>query len=68
MVYKLQKQQVQLQFQKDISQTWRQFLEFVGHSSPFDVARAAVVHDIMYEKINGAYKKGIIESKGEREL
>ena len=35
--------------------------------APFDVARAAVVHDIMYEKINGEYKKGIIESKGERE-
>ena len=35
--------------------------------APFDVARAAVVHDIMYEKINGALKKGIIESKKERE-
>ena len=35
--------------------------------APFDVARAAVVHDIMYEKINGAFKKGIIESKKERE-
>ena len=36
--------------------------------APFDVARAAVIHDIMYEKINGAFKKGIIESKKEREL
>ena len=36
--------------------------------APFDVARAAVVHDIMYEKINGAFKKGIIESKKEREI
>jgi len=36
--------------------------------APFDCARAAVVHDIMYEKINGAFKKGIIESKKEREL
>ena len=36
--------------------------------APFDVARAAVVHDIMYEKINGAFKKGIIESKVEREI
>ena len=35
--------------------------------APFDCARAAVVHDIMYEKINGAFKKGIIESKAERE-
>mgnify|MGYP001275240406 CR=1 FL=1 len=35
--------------------------------APFDCARAAVVHDIMYEKINGAFKKGIIESKKERE-
>ena len=26
--------------------------------APFDVARAAVVHDIMYEKINGAFKNG----------
>ena len=36
--------------------------------APFDCARAAVVHDIMYEKINGAFKKGIIESKAEREI
>ena len=36
--------------------------------APFDVARAAVIHDIMYEKINGAFKKGIIESKKEREI
>ena len=35
--------------------------------APFDCARAAVVHDIMYEKINGAFKKGIIETKEERE-
>ncbi len=26
--------------------------------APFDVARAAVVHDILYEKINTAYKNG----------
>ena len=36
--------------------------------APFDCARAAVVHDIMYERINGAFKKGIIESKVEREI
>ncbi len=35
--------------------------------APFDVARAAVVHDIMYEKINMAFKNGIITSKSERE-
>ena len=35
--------------------------------APFDVARAAVVHDILYEKINGAFKKGNIKSKSERE-
>jgi hypothetical protein len=35
--------------------------------APFDVARAAVVHDILYEKINGAFKKGDIKSKSERE-
>tara|TARA_B100000029_G_C17557930_1_gene952269 strand:+ start:504 stop:986 length:483 start_codon:yes stop_codon:yes gene_type:complete len=35
--------------------------------APFDVARAAVVHDILYEKINGAFKKGTIKSKSERE-
>ena len=32
-VYKLQKQQAQLQFQKDTLQTWLQFLEFVGRLS-----------------------------------
>ena len=31
--------------------------------APFDVARAAVVHDIMYEKINGAYKKESLNPK-----
>ena len=36
--------------------------------APFDVARAAVVHDIMYEKINGAFKNGIIKTKSEREI
>jgi hypothetical protein len=36
--------------------------------APFDVARAAVVHDILYEKINGAFKKGIIKTKSEREI
>ena len=36
--------------------------------APFDVARAAVVHDIMYEKINGAYNLGKIPSKRDREL
>ncbi len=35
--------------------------------APFDVARAAVVHDILYEKINGAFKEGIIKDKKERE-
>ena len=35
--------------------------------APFDVARAAVVHDILYEKINGAFKEGTIKSKSERE-
>ena len=35
--------------------------------APFDVARAAVVHDIMYEKINGAYNLGKIPSKKDRE-
>ncbi len=36
--------------------------------APFDVARAAVVHDILYEKINGAFKAGIIPTKKAREL
>ena len=36
--------------------------------APFDVARAAVIHDIMYEKINGAFKEGIISTKKDREL
>ena len=67
-VFKLQKQQTQLQYQKDTSQTWHQFLVCWSFIAPFDVARAAVVHDIMYEKINGALKKGIIESKKEREI
>ncbi len=35
--------------------------------APFDVARAAVVHDILYEKINGAFKEGVIKDKSERE-
>ena len=35
--------------------------------APFDDARAAVVHDILYEKINGAFKEGTIKSKSERE-
>ena len=36
--------------------------------APFDVARAAVIHDILYEKINGAFKEGIISTKKQREL
>ena len=36
--------------------------------APFDVARAAVIHDIMYEKINSAFKEGIISTKKDREL
>tara|TARA_Y100000389_G_scaffold200206_1_gene240136 strand:- start:9007 stop:9510 length:504 start_codon:yes stop_codon:yes gene_type:complete len=36
--------------------------------APFDVARAAVIHDIMYEKINGAFKEGVILTKKQREL
>tara|TARA_B100000035_G_C20958150_1_gene535197 strand:- start:453 stop:926 length:474 start_codon:yes stop_codon:yes gene_type:complete len=35
--------------------------------APFDVARAAVVHDILYEKINTAYKNGKILSEQNRE-
>lgn len=35
--------------------------------APFDVARAAVVHDILYEKINTAYKDGKIFTKYDRE-
>tara|TARA_R100001015_G_C4496601_1_gene72471 strand:- start:45 stop:518 length:474 start_codon:yes stop_codon:yes gene_type:complete len=35
--------------------------------APFDVARAAVVHDILYEKINTAYKDGKIITKQDRE-
>ena len=35
--------------------------------APFDVARAAVVHDILYEKINTAYKDGKILTKQDRE-
>ena len=38
-----------------------------GFMAPFDVARAAVVHDMLYEKINGAFNKGIIPTKEERE-
>ena len=36
--------------------------------APFDVARAAVIHDILYEKINGAFKRGQIPTKKHREL
>jgi len=36
--------------------------------APFDVARAAVIHDLLYEKINGAFKKGLIKTKSEREI
>ena len=35
--------------------------------APFDVARAAVVHDILYEKINTAYKNEKILTKHDRE-
>ena len=35
--------------------------------APFDVARAAVVHDILYEKINTAYKGEKILTKPDRE-
>ena len=35
--------------------------------APFDVARAAVVHDILYEKINTAYKGEKILTKHDRE-
>ena len=35
--------------------------------APFDVARAAVVHDILYEKINTAYKGEKILTKHARE-
>ena len=35
--------------------------------APFDVARAAVVHDILYEKINTAYKGEKILNKHDRE-
>ena len=38
-----------------------------GFIAPFDVARAAVVHDMLYEKINGAFNEGIIPTKKERE-
>ena len=37
-----------------------------GFIAPFDVARAAVVHDMLYEKINGAFNEGIIPTKKER--
>lgn len=36
--------------------------------APFDVARAAVIHDILYEKINGAFKEGVIATKKDREI
>ena len=36
--------------------------------APFDVARAAVIHDILYEKINGAFREGKITSKKDREI
>jgi hypothetical protein len=36
--------------------------------APFDVARAAVIHDILYEKINGAFKNKVIKTKTEREI
>ena len=36
--------------------------------APFDVARAAVVHDILYEKVNGAFKAGKIPTKKAREI
>ena len=35
--------------------------------APFDVARAAVIHDILYEKINTAYKNEKILTKHDRE-
>ena len=35
--------------------------------APFDLARAAVVHDILYEKINTAYKGEKILTKHDRE-
>ena len=35
--------------------------------APFDVARAAVIHDILYEKINTAYKGEKILTKHDRE-
>ena len=31
--------------------------------APFDVARAAIVHDILYEKINMAFKAGTIKDR-----
>ncbi len=31
--------------------------------APFDVARAAIIHDIMYEKINVAFKTGKIDER-----
>ena len=36
--------------------------------APFDVARAPVIHDILYEKINGAFKEGVIATKKDREI
>jgi hypothetical protein len=38
-----------------------------GFIAPFDVARAAVIHDILYEKINTAYKNEKILTKHDRE-
>jgi len=31
--------------------------------APFDVARAAIIHDVLYEKINGAFKAGKIDDR-----
>ena len=41
------------EFMTDLASTPRALWAFIA---PFDVARAAVVHDILYEKINTQYK------------
>ena len=44
------------------------YAECVETFIAFDVARAAVIHDILYEKINGAFKEGVIATKKGREI
>ena len=47
-------------FKTDLASVPRACWAFIA---PFDVARAAIVHDILYEKINMAFKAGTIKDR-----